>query len=214
MLWLVILWGGYVAYTKRSNLLHQRGLLAAMNQMRYKWVNTLLKRDNRMVDSHVINALMSKETFFASTTILILAGIVALLGIGDQVNHLFSEIPFAQQTSIAMLELKVSVLALTFVYAFFKFTWSIRQHSSCAIILGALPLPGDVDEKAYLQASRLAKLSNLAARHFNDGMRAYYFALAELSWFYHPLAFMLCTVWVIVVLYRREFFSKALSILE
>ena len=113
-----------------------------------------------------------------------------------------------------MLELKVGVLALTFVYAFFKFTWSIRQHSYCAILLAAIPPPEKAAEQnGENQVRRLARLSNLAARHFNDGMRAYYFALAELSWFLHPLAFMLATAWVILVLYRREFHSKALSIL-
>jgi len=44
-------------------------------------------------------------------------------------------------------------------------------------------------------------------------LRAYYFALAELSWFFHPALFMLTTAWVVSVLYRREFHSKALKIL-
>ncbi len=45
-------------------------------------------------------------------------------------------------------------------------------------------------------------------------MRAYYFALAELSWFFHPWAFVVATAWVVLVLYRREFHSKALEILS
>jgi len=35
-----------------------------------------------------------------------------------------------------------------------------------------------------------------------------------LSWFFHPWAFVASTVWVILVLYRREFHSKALAILK
>ena len=45
-------------------------------------------------------------------------------------------------------------------------------------------------------------------------MRAYYFALAELSWFFNAWVFLLTTAWVILVLYRREFHSKALRILS
>ena len=48
-------------------------------------------------------------------------------------------------------------------------------------------------------------------------MRAYYFALAEFSWFswfFHPWAFIVATAWVVLVLYRREFHSKALEILN
>jgi uncharacterized membrane protein len=213
--WFIGVWISYVVYTKRCNLNRQRGLLAAMNRVREQWARNLLERENRIVDSQVINGLVRKETFFASTTLLILASTVALLGVGDQFNQLFREIPFAQQTPLALWELKVAVLALIFVYGFFKFTWSIRQHSYCATLLAAIPMPQKVTEQnGRKQAERLARLSNLAARHFNDGMRAYYFALAELSWFLNAWVFLVATVWVVLVLYRREFHSKALSILN
>ena len=208
-------WTSYVVYTKRRNINDRRGLLAAMNRVREQWTASILERDNRIVDSQVINGLVRKETFFASTTLLILASTVALLGTGDQVNQLFREIPFAREMPLALWELKVAVLAMIFVYAFFKFTWSIRQHSYCAILVAAIPMPDKVAERnGRQQAERLVRLSNLAARHFNDGMRAYYFALAELSWFFNTWVFLLAIVWVIVVLYRREFHSKALSILS
>ncbi len=215
LLWFVGCWVGYVVYSKRCNLKNHRGLLATMNRVREQWANTILERENRIVDSQVINGLVRKETFFASTTLLILASSVALLGMSDQVNQLVREIPFAQHTPLALWELKVSVLSMTFIYAFFKFTWSIRQHSYSAILLAALPLPEKAAERdGEKQVRRLARLNNLGARHFNDGMRAYYFALAELSWFFHPWAFVVATAWVVLVLYRREFHSKALEILS
>ena len=215
LLWFVTCWAGYVFYTKRRNLHKLHGLLAAMNRIRAQWAAAILERDNRIVDSQVINGMVRKDSFFASTTLLILASTVALLGMSDQVNQLFREIPYAQQTPLALWELKVGVLALTFVYAFFKFTWSIRQHTFCAILVAALPPPEQAaEQESAKQVLRLSRLGNLAARHFNDGIRAYYFALAELSWFFHPGALVLSTAWVVLVLYRREFHSKALAILE
>lgn len=215
LLWFLACWVGYVHYSRRCDRQAAGCLLGAMDQVRTQWAHTILQRENRIVDSQVVNGLVRKESFFASTTLLILASIVALLGVGDQVNQLFREIPFAQHTPLALWELKVSVLAMTFVYAFFKFTWSIRQHSYCAILVASVPLPDrSSEEERKLHAGRLAALSNLAARHFNDGMRAYYFALAELSWFFHPAAFICASAWVVLVLYRREFYSKALAILQ
>ena len=41
--------------------------------------------------------------------------------------------------------------------------------------------------------------------HFNNGLRAYYFGLAAVTWFLHPYAVFAATVWVVLVLYRREF---------
>ena len=61
---------------------------------------------------------------------------------------------------------------------------------------------------------RAAKIANLAARHFNRGLRAFYFALAALSWVVHPVAFALATTWVAVVLYRRDFHSRSQQIIR
>ena len=52
-----------------------------------------------------------------------------------------------------------------------------------------------------------AKVSNRAARHFNTGLRAYYFGLAALAWILQPLALVLASVVVLHELYRREFRS-------
>ncbi len=132
-----------------------------------------------------------------------------------RIKRLFQALPYIEPTPLALWELKVAVLATTFIYAFFKFTWSIRQHSYCGILIASIPLPGNQEdkEKAAIYAERTTHLGNLAVRHFNDGLRAYYFALAELSWFIHPVIFILSTAWVVRVLYRREFHSKALEIL-
>lgn len=101
------------------------------------------------------------------------------------------------------------------MYAFFKFTWAIRQHSYCATLLGALPEgENSKTDAATTEARRLSQLSSLAANHFNDGLRAYYFALTELCWFFHPLAFIIATSFVVIILFRREYHSKALAILS
>jgi len=214
LLWFILGWGGYLAYTGQSSP-RRPSMLNAMDQWREAWALSLTKRSNRIMDSQVINGLVRKETFFASTTILILASSVALIGAVDRVNQLTVDIPFVQHTTPALWGLKVTVLALTFVYAFFKFSWSIRQHSYSAILLGSIPEPDcDAQDKVKDHALRLARLSSLGAKHFNDGIRAYYFALAELSWFINPLIFIVATTWVVIVLYRREFHSKALSLLS
>ncbi|MDI9333491.1 MAG: DUF599 family protein [Cytophagales bacterium] len=59
-----------------------------------------------------------------------------------------------------------------------------------------------------------ASLVALAAESFNDGLRAYYFAFAVIGWFVSPLVFSIATAAVIVVLYRREFKSDVLAVLQ
>jgi uncharacterized membrane protein len=45
-------------------------------------------------------------------------------------------------------------------------------------------------------------------------LRAYYYAIAALAWFFHPLLFLLVTSWMIVVFARRDFFSRSLTIIS
>jgi uncharacterized membrane protein len=58
----------------------------------------------------------------------------------------------------------------------------------------------------------LAALATLAAKHANRGIRAYYFGLAVLGWFVHPLLMVAAAILVLLVLYRREFHSQTMRL--
>ena len=73
---------------------------------------------------------------------------------------------------------------------------------------------GAVSGEDSALAQRAARISSLAARHFNRGLRAYFFALAALAWFLHPALFIAMIVYVLYVLHRREFRSKSLKALR
>ena len=132
----------------------------------------------------------------------------------DKLVLVVTDLPFVQQTTKAAWEIKILLLILIFIYAFFKFSWSIRLHSYTAVLLGAAP--EYTAENAVLTdddlafARELGRILTLAADHFNNGMRAYYFGLAAVTWFVHPVFVFAATFWVLVVLYRREFRSRSL----
>ena len=113
------------------------------------------------------------------------------------------------ETTRAAFELKVLGLALIFAYSFFKFVWSYRLFNYVAILMGAMPPvnhPHLVEVEEAIQ--RAARMNVSAARHFNRGLRAYFFAVAYLGWFAGPLAFMVATIFVAIVLWRRQFASE------
>jgi len=51
----------------------------------------------------------------------------------------------------------------------------------------------------------------LALHAYNYGLRSYYFALAAMCWFFHPVLLILMSIWVVYTLYTREFNSKAVK---
>ena len=105
-------------------------------------------------------------------------------------------------------------MMLIFVHGFFKFAWAMRQFNYAALMIGAAPTTTDPGEVELAHARGGARVTSLAAKHFNHGMRAYYFGMATLSWFVHPLALLPSVLLVVLVLYRREFRSRTLRALS
>ncbi len=105
-------------------------------------------------------------------------------------NSIVADIPFAKLSYGPYWQMKIFLLIIIFIYAFFKFTWSMRQYNYVSIYIASMPdyrkLPANAEELAV----RGAFLTSNAAKHFNNGLRAYYFGLAALAWFVHPYAFM------------------------
>lgn len=212
--WFLALWNGYNVYADRV----QRdglSLLTVMKKHRAGWMRQMLGRENRIVDATIVNTLMRSVSLFSSTTLLILAGLLAILGAVDKVQALVQDIPFVADYSKAAWELKILTLILIFIYTFFKFAWSLRQFNYSVILVGAAPPPAEAEtEAARTFAQGAAEVIALAVSNFNRGMRAYYFGLAALGWFLHPAVFALTSLWVVGVVYRREFRSQTLGHLE
>ena len=209
-----VAWVGYASFAHRRSATHP-SLLAATNQVRWQWMQQTTLRENRVMDGVVVQNLSTSPSFFASTTILIIGGLLAVLSTTERASEVVREIPFAARTSLLVFDLMVVLLTAVFVYAFFRFTWSLRQYSFGALLVGAAPEPKDwasTDErKAY--ADRAGRVMGLAAETFNDGLRAYYMAFAAVAWFFSPWAFVAASAGVVWILYRREFHSDVLRVL-
>ncbi|MCW5654083.1 DUF599 domain-containing protein [Hydrogenophaga sp.] len=204
--WFARLWGRRVG-----------SLIQTTNRYRAYWMMQTTARDPRMLDGLITQTLSNTPAFFSSTSILIIGGLFALLGTTDKATELMSEIPFAQATTLVVFEFKILVLIAIFVYAFFRFSWCMRQYTFVALVIGAMPPAedfeaGKADRRAYAQ--RAAGMVGAAAETFNDGLRAYYFSFAALAWFISPLAMVVGTLAVVAILYSREFRSEVLHLLK
>ncbi|MBC7951871.1 MAG: DUF599 domain-containing protein [Rhodospirillaceae bacterium] len=208
----MVMWIGYTMVAEHRFLLG-RSLSAVMARHRRAWMRAMCERENRVADTALVGSLMRSVAFFASASILVLGGLVALMGSGDRAFAVYSEMPFASNGGLETFEMKVLLLAVVFVYAFFQFTWCLRQFNYCCILIGAAPQPEAEDRVKDVFATHAARLQSLAANSFNRGLRAYYFALAMMLWFVHAWVFLAAAALVLGVLYRREFRSKSLGTL-
>ncbi|MES2786859.1 MAG: DUF599 domain-containing protein [Pseudomonadota bacterium] len=214
--WFFAAWVGYAWFAKYWGA-RRPSLLATTNRYRRYWMLQATVRDPRVLDGIITQSLSSSPSFFASATIIILGGLLALLGTTDKAAEFVREIPFAARTTMLVFELKALVLLGIFINAFFRFTWSMRQYTFGALVLGSMPSPEDFAAGKFAReqfADKAGKLLGMAAETFNDGIRAYYFSFAAMAWFFSPLVFAIATAIVVAVLYLREFRSEVLHVLR
>jgi len=206
-------WAGYAWFSEHSAR-GAAGLIGTSQNYRLLWAYRMLERDIRVMDSTLIGNLMTSVSFYANTTIYIIAGLVAALGASDKLLSFTAELPFGGAGNRELLEIKLMLLLASFVFAYFKFTWSLRQFNLLSILVGAAPQgkTGEAGIDAY--ARRLAGANSLAGDDFNRGIRAYYFGLAASGWLLHPLLLGGLALLVMIVLFRRDYRSPALHILR
>ncbi len=187
-----------------------KSLNMRMNLRRARWIRESLLRENRIVDTQVMNGLQNGTAFFASTSMIAIGGTLALLQSAERVVAIFADLPLNSAPTRTVWEIKVIGLAMIFGYAFFKFAWAYRLFNYCVILIGALPPARGHDEREAERAIHETVEMNVAAgRHFNRGQRAFFFALAYMGWFLGPLSFIFFTAAVLVAMYRRQFASDA-----
>lgn len=215
LVWFFTAWVGYSWFTRTQGE-KRNSLIATTNKYRGFWMVEATQRDPRVLDGIITQNLSSTPAFFCSTTIIVIGGLFALLGSTDKATELVRDIPFAQRTTVLIFDLKVLILIGIFVYSFFRFSWSMRQYTFVALLIGSMPDPKEFESGKFdrtVFAQRAGRMLGSAAETFNDGLRGYYFAFAVIAWFFSPAVFSFATAFVLVVLYSREYRSDVLEIL-
>lgn len=203
----VVVWIAYTWFADHSRW-SEESLPSVMNFHRHRWMREILQREIRVPDTILMGNFVQSAVFFASTAILIVGGLVATLGASDKALDAITALPFVSQTTQGLWELKVVSLIAVFVYAFVKFIWAVRLANYSSILFSAAPFNTDSFNEEY--AVELGNIIGLFGLHFNQGLRANFFALAILGWWINPYFFFVSTCLVLWILYRREFRSKSL----
>jgi uncharacterized membrane protein len=194
----------------------RRSITAAVQAQRVKWMENMSRRDNRVLDTILLGGLSQGNAFFASTSAIAIGGLAALVGSGDKFQAFVERMPFVQSSSAEVFDGKILFMMGIAIYAFFKFAWAFRLSHYVAIMIGSTPIMdagGSNRVECELHAARAARLIGIAGEHANSGLRAFYYAIAVMAWFISPLAFLIATTWVLLILIRREFYSRSLKVI-
>ncbi|MBK1636821.1 DUF599 domain-containing protein [Rhodovulum adriaticum] len=178
-----------------------------MTRFRREWMQQLAARQSRIFDSNILSTLRQGTTFFASASMIIIGGGLALIGNTERLLGIAEDLTL-QDAPAVVWEFKIMALLLLVANAFLKFVWSHRLFGYCAVIMAAVPNDGS-SPQALARAAQAAEININAARSFNRGMRSLYFALGGLAWLLGAVPLMVATGVTVFVLWRREFGSNS-----
>lgn len=181
-----------------------------MEAYRREWMRTFVTRVPRIFDATVIESLRQGTAFFASASLIAIGGGVALIGNSAVVQRLANDLPLAGAAATSGPDIAVRLLptVVLLVNALLKFVWANRLFGYCSVLMAAVPNDPE-DPLAYHRAGQAAEINITAAKSFNRGLRAIYFALAALGWLLGPWGLIAGTVAATVILIRREFASHS-----
>lgn len=177
---------------------------------RMAWMREMARREPRILDGNLLGGLQNSASFFASTSLIGLGGLLAMVGQADNLDVVAHALPLSSETTPDGLRLRLAAPVFFIAYAFFKFAWSQRLFGYCAVLIGATPEWDHTRETEIMAAADRAGIVNgLAARSFNRGLRSIYFTLGSLAWMTGPLTLILSTAAVVLMINRREFHSES-----
>ncbi len=178
-----------------------------MADFRRDWMYQMVTRDPRIFDAQLVSQLRQGTAFFASTSMIAIGGGLALIGNTEQLAGVARDL--MQDTAPAFVwEVKLLIILVILSNAFLKFVWAHRLFGYCSVMMASVP--NDVsDPLVYPRANQAAELNITAARSFNRGMRATYFALTATAWLVGAAPLMVAVLITLAVLYRREFVSRS-----
>ncbi|MBL8708109.1 MAG: DUF599 domain-containing protein [Rhodospirillaceae bacterium] len=201
---------GFFGYAHIARLAGRgRNLNMMMHEVRRTWMQRLMTRTDRIVDSALTGHTVNSMSFFSSATILIVAGLIGVLAQADAALALMARWHFIDAGDPALFQLKLLGMVILLVLAFFRFTWALRQYNYCCALVGAVPLALNDYPHRTERAEQVAMVYTSALDSFNSGIRCYYFAVAWIAWLAGPIPFIAGIFLVMAVLLRRQVISRA-----
>ncbi len=180
-------------------------LSVIMSMQRRRWVANAVKRETPL-DAILAGNIMGSVSFLASTSVLLVLAVFTAFGNLTALMGTLEVVGIQADYSAQDVQVHLFATLAVFVLSFFSFTLALRQFNHFCILIGA------IEHSSHTSADEIdaiAQLNSLAAKNFNNGIRAYYFAVPMVAWFASEWLAIAASLVTVGFLIHREFFSSA-----
>ena len=199
----------WLGYARVVRGLAPNAINAGLRGLRVAWMRTMLRRENRIVDSALLGHVVHSASFFASTSLIVIGALLSLLSNVEHVQPAVEQLAFVTPIPRTVFELKIVLPLLVMIHGFVSLTWSLRQLNYAIAMIGAAPDRKLVGDSLEPLAKAIGDSMSTALSTFNTGIRAYYFAIGGLAWLISPWALAAAALLIVLMLLWRQRFSRA-----
>src|SRR5512143_1254593 len=166
------------------------------------WVEHVM-RSNSTKDIMAVQTLRNfimAPSLMASTAALLIIGTLTLSGQAENISHSWHVLSIKQSIANDLWILKVMLLLLDFIVAFFAFTMSVRLANHVVFMVNV----PDHGAHHNLSPKAVARRMQRAGNMFAIGMRAFFFAVPLVFWLFGPYFLLISSVGLVLALYRLD----------
>lgn len=172
----------YYLYLKKKTRCSPHSSMQAVNaEIRERWV--LMIRTSGKLEILAIQTLRNSvmaASFMATTAMLLMIGMLNLSEkIWQWAENLHPLLSVCQASS-ELWQIKLGILMLSFMIAFYYFAMAIRFFNHVGYMIN-LPNDAATEDDLYKQ---ICAYLNRAGRYYTFGIRAFFFSLPIIAWFF------------------------------
>ena len=194
----------WFAYTRILSYFGRGSLNSQLALVRRHWMNAATRRPAKPFDAVLLGHIVNSIAFFGSATLIVLAAVITSFASVKSIHATMAEVHFIAPVSLELFAFQVGLVAFVLALCFFSFTYALRKLIYAIALLGALPDRTDNCPTTDAMVDAVTMVLSEAIKTFNFGIRGYYYCVAALCLFLSPLACIVATLVVTIVLFYRQ----------
>ncbi|MHB1084828.1 MAG: DUF599 domain-containing protein [Thiobacillus sp.] len=165
------------------------------------WVESVMSDASRgiMAVQTLRNFIMA-SSLMASTAALLIIGTLTLSGQAGHIAQNWHILSINGSFSTELWILKVMLLLVVFIVAFFAFAMSVRLTNHVVFMLNV----PEHNAHHNLSPKAVARRMQRAGSMFAIGMRAFFFAVPLVFWLFGPYFLLMSSIGLVITLYRLD----------
>lgn len=165
------------------------------------WVEHIMRNASKdvMAVQTLRNWIMG-ASLMASTAALLIVGTLTLSGQAENISQSWHVLSIKKSIANELWILKVMLLLLDFIVAFFAFTMSVRLANHVVFMVNV----PDHGAHHNLSPKAVARRMQRAGNMFAIGMRAFFFAVPLVFWLFGPYFLLASSIGLVITLYHLD----------